>query len=185
MVSRFIPTTRLERYDVVNKKGEDMGQVQTFIVDMVTGRITLAVVAFGGFLGLTDKWVAFPFERLAWRPRDNKFLLNVPRQAVENAKGINKDTWPKRVTAKWLENVYAKYGCSPYWKGRIGVTYNTGEKAPKTGIYEYLGHVDPRSCKINCQPTDAEREIALSKGETFPPLRSCGKAAIWKLVRAA
>jgi len=30
--TRFIPTSRLKRYDVVNKKGQDMGQVQTFVV---------------------------------------------------------------------------------------------------------------------------------------------------------
>jgi len=30
--TRFIPISRLKRYDVVNKKGQDMGQVQTFVV---------------------------------------------------------------------------------------------------------------------------------------------------------
>ncbi len=48
-----------------------------------------------------------------------------------------------------------------------------------------MAHVDPRSCKLDCQPTDAEREMPLTKGATFPPLRSCGKAAVWRLVRAA
>ncbi|MBN1191084.1 MAG: YjzC family protein [Dehalococcoidales bacterium] len=185
MASRFTPTSRLKRYDVVNANGEDLGQVQTFIVDMVTGRITLVVVAFGGILGLTDKWVAIPFERLVWRPKDNKFLLNVPRQALEEAPGINKDTWPKRVTAKWLASVYAKYGCSPYWKSRMGETFNSGEKVKKSGVYEYVAHIGAKSCQVDCQPTDAERELPLSTGETFPPLRSCGKAAVWRLIRAA
>jgi sporulation protein YlmC with PRC-barrel domain len=30
---RFVPTIRLKQYDVANKKGQDMGQVQTFVVD--------------------------------------------------------------------------------------------------------------------------------------------------------
>ncbi|MDD1711007.1 MAG: PRC-barrel domain-containing protein, partial [Methanoregulaceae archaeon] len=57
---RFVPSISLARYDVVNKKGEDMGQVQTFIVDMRYGLIAFALVAFGGFLGITDKWFALP-----------------------------------------------------------------------------------------------------------------------------
>jgi sporulation protein YlmC with PRC-barrel domain len=45
----------LAQYDVVNKKGDDMGQVQTFVVDMHEGLIAFALVSFGGFLGITDK----------------------------------------------------------------------------------------------------------------------------------
>ena len=184
-MSRYVPTSRLVRYDVINANGEDMGQIQNFVVDMVTGRVTMVIVSFGGILGLTDKWLALPFERLVWRPKIKKFILNVPRQALKDAPGINKDTWPKRVTTKWLDNVYAKYGCSPYWKRRMGETFNSGELVKKSGIYEYVAHVDPKSCKADCQPTSAEREIPLSRGETFPPLRSCKEAAVWRLVRAA
>ena len=44
---RFIPTNRLERYDLVNEKGQDLGQVQNFVVDMLAGRIAFVIVAFG------------------------------------------------------------------------------------------------------------------------------------------
>ncbi|MBN1376006.1 MAG: YjzC family protein [Dehalococcoidia bacterium] len=185
METRFIPTSRLKYYDVVNANGDDLGQVQNFMVDMVTGRITLVIVAFGGFLGLTDKWVAFPFERLAWRSKDKKFLLNVPKEAVVEAPGIDKETWPNDVSAEWIKDVYAKYGCSLYWENRLGETFNTGQRVEKSGIYEYLAHTDPKSCKVECQPSDNEYEIPLSKGEVFPPIKSCGKAAVWRLVREA
>jgi hypothetical protein len=29
--TRFIPTNRLERYDLVNEQGQDLGQVTTFV----------------------------------------------------------------------------------------------------------------------------------------------------------
>ena len=48
---RFIPTNRLERYDLVNEKGQDLGQVQNFVIDMLAGRIAFVIVAFGGMLG--------------------------------------------------------------------------------------------------------------------------------------
>lgn len=63
----------------------------------------------------------------------------------------------------------------------IGSTFRTGEKAPVSGVYEYVRHTTPTACT----PTYAEREIPLSKGETFPPHRSCGKGVIWKLKRRA
>jgi len=61
-------------------------------------------------------------------------------------------------------------------------THKTGEKATTSGVYSYQGPVDRTS---SCIPTKEEREIPLSKGETFPPVKSCGTGARWKKVRDA
>ena len=58
----------------------------------------------------------------------------------------------------------------------------TGEVANVSGIYRFAGHVDGSK---GCHPTQDEREIPLAHGETFPPIRSCKKAAIWQFVREA
>ncbi|MFY3739826.1 MAG: hypothetical protein HMLIMOIP_000245 [Candidatus Nitrosomirales archaeon] len=59
-------------------------------------------------------------------------------------------------------------------------THKTGEKAPVSGIYRYDGPADD---KISCTPTQEEMLIPLSRGETFPPVKSCDSAAHWKLVK--
>lgn len=46
---------------------------------------------------------------------------------------------------------------------------HTGDKATQSGIYAN-----------NCHA----KEIALSKGETFPPCSHCRRAATWRLIRA-
>jgi len=61
----------------------------------------------------------------------------------------------------------------------IGDTFRTGEKAPVSGDYEYVRHTDTG---ITCTPTAAEKQIPLSRGETFPPHRSCGRGVVWKLI---
>lgn len=62
---------------------------------------------------------------------------------------------------------------------QIGDTFRTGEKAPVSGDYDYVQHID----STGCTPTPAERQITLSAGETFPPHRSCNKGVIWRLSR--
>lgn len=62
----------------------------------------------------------------------------------------------------------------------IGTRYRTGEKCPATGSYAFDGYVDGTSTPA---PTPEERQIPLTKGETFPPVRSSGKAAYWRLSR--
>lgn len=53
--ARFIPSIRLAQYDVINTKGDDMGQVKTLILDMQEGIVAFALVIFGGTLGFGDK----------------------------------------------------------------------------------------------------------------------------------
>jgi len=64
----------------------------------------------------------------------------------------------------------------------IGSRHRTGETCPASGVYRFDGYLDGTSSP---SPTADEREIALSKGETFPPIRSSSKACWWKLVRKA
>lgn len=112
----IIPTHRLVAYDIVNPNGEDLGQVQDFMLDMAQGRIAFMVVSFGGLLGLTDKWFAIPWEILEWSPEKKKFILNIPREILEKAPGLDKRKWPQEVDLSWLSACYAHFGCTPYWE---------------------------------------------------------------------
>lgn len=114
--STIVPTNRLERYDVVNPEGKDLGQVETFMLDMTNGQMAFAVVAFGGILGITDKWFALPWEILEWSPQNKKFVISMPREVLENAPGIDKKKWPREIDLSWLTQCYNYYGCTPYWE---------------------------------------------------------------------
>ncbi len=114
----LMPTRRLAAYDVVNGAGEDLGQVQEFMIDMTSGRVAYAVVAFGGTLGLSDKWIAMPFEALCWVPDRNKFTVDLKREVLEQAPGIDKDKWPDHYLDSdtgWMNDLYNHYSCKPYW----------------------------------------------------------------------
>jgi uncharacterized protein YegP (UPF0339 family) len=119
--ARFVPSIRLAQYDVVNKKGDDMGQVQTFVVDMREGLIAFALVAFGGFLGITDKWFALPWAALKWHPKTMKFVLDMPEKILKDAPGMHKDKWLEEID-KWqketdlelLDRYYTSYGYDSY-----------------------------------------------------------------------
>ena len=119
--ARFVPTIRLKEYDVINKQGEDMGQVQTFVVDMNEGLIAFALVAFGGMLGISDKWFALPWEALKWRPKDMKFILDMPAEVLQEAPGMDKDHWLEEIE-KWqkdedmadIDRYYIRHGYQSY-----------------------------------------------------------------------
>lgn len=60
----------------------------------------------------------------------------------------------------------------------VGNRYKTGQTCETSGRYDFDGYVDGT---WSPSPTPEERRIPLSKGETFPPVKSSNKAAWWKL----
>jgi uncharacterized protein YegP (UPF0339 family) len=140
---RFVATNRLVQYDVVNKKGEDMGQVQTFVVDMREGLIAFALVAFGGFLGITDKWFAMPWGALKWHMDTMKFMLDMPEEVLKNAPGMHKDEWVTEIE-KWQKEKDLE----------LVDRYYTSH-----GYESYMGIVQKRITKIGRHKVDAKFEI--------------------------
>ena len=140
---RFVPTIKLKQYDVVNEKGQDMGQVQTFVVDMREGLIAFVLVAFGGFLGISDKWFAIPWVALKWHPATMKFILDMPESVLKNAPGMDKDKWLAEME-KWQEEKDLEL------LDRYYTTY---------GYESYMGIVQKHITKIGRLKVDAKFEI--------------------------
>ena len=123
MKKYLVPSRKLEAYDVVNNAGQDLGQVQEFMIDMTTGRVAYAVVAYGGTLGFSDKWIAMPFEALCWAPDRKKFTVDLKPEVMMKAPGIDKKMWPDHYMESdtgWLDDLYEHYSCKPYWGNDTG-----------------------------------------------------------------
>jgi len=136
MPNRFVSSNKLERYDVIDKDGDDMGQVQTFVVDMQEGRIAFALVAFGGILGISDKWFALPWAALEWRPDKAKFVVDMDDSVLKNVPGMKKDKWIEEIE-KWkqekdlepVDRYFTTHGYESY-KGIIQEIKGQGKKKP-------------------------------------------------------
>ena len=100
---------------VRNVDGEDLGKIEDLMIDLDHNRVAYAVVSFGGFLGMGDKYFAVPMESLALDPPNHQFILNVNRETLENAPGFDKDNWPDVADRTWGESIHAHYGQEPYW----------------------------------------------------------------------
>ena len=63
---------------------------------------------------------------------------------------------------------------------QIGARFRTGEVCQESGRYVFDGYLDGTRTPV---PKPEEREIPLSRGEKFPPIRSASKACWWKLAQ--
>ena len=95
--------------DVYSKEGEDLGDIREFMVDMVTGHIAYAVLAFGGLWGMGGKLFAVPWSALTLDTVNKRFTLNAPKAALRDAPGFDKSHWPSMSDPIWASDVHKFY----------------------------------------------------------------------------
>lgn len=104
---------------VKNAEGENLGRIEQLMIDVAEGRISYAVMSFGGFLGLRDRLLAIPWSALTLNPDGKTFRLNIDRKLLESAPSFERDKPPEVrpgvVKRQWIAGVYTHYGYEPYW----------------------------------------------------------------------
>jgi hypothetical protein len=101
---------------VVNVQNEDLGKIEDLVVDAGAGRIAYAVLSFGGFLGVGDKYFAIPWSAFHFNLSEKEAVLNVDKKLLEKAPGFDKDNWPNFADSAWGNSIYKHYGYTPYWE---------------------------------------------------------------------
>ena len=102
--------------NVVNRLGDNLGDIKEVVIDPRSGRVAYAVVSFGGFLSMGEKLFAIPFSALEYNVAKSDYVLDVSKERLEAAPGFDKDHWPSMADEKWNRDVYRYYDRSPYWE---------------------------------------------------------------------
>ncbi len=118
----FLSASTIKGDKVVNRAGDDIGKIEELMIDLQNGRVAYAVLSFGGFLSMGDKFFAIPWKSLTLRAHEHAFFLDIPKETLEKAEGFDKDNWP--LTRERLSGAYTYYGYQPYWQK--GMAAQTG-----------------------------------------------------------
>ena len=102
--------------DVVDAKGDKLGDIKELVIDPPTARVAYAVVSFGGFLGMGKKLFAVPFGAFRYNVTKNQYVFDVSRERLTAAPGFDPDQWPSMADEKWNRDVHKYYDHSPYWE---------------------------------------------------------------------
>ena len=95
---------------VYNTKGEDLGDIKDVMLNVTYGKVSYAVLEFGGFLGMGEKLFAVPWDALKLDSENKRFTLNIDKERLENAPSFDKDHWPNMADETWAKEINAYYG---------------------------------------------------------------------------
>ena len=116
---RVLAASTLSGDPVRNPRGEDLGKIEDFMIDLEAGRVAYAVLSFGGVFGIGDKLFAVPWKAMTVDTNRKCFVLDVPKDRLKNAPGFDKHKWPDITNAEWNSQINSFYGTKPYWEDRF------------------------------------------------------------------
>ncbi len=110
MQNQLLSSSSITSDDVKNPHGEDLGDIKDLMINPETGHIEYAVLSFGGFLGMGDKYFAVPWEAMRVDRDDHCLVLNVDKERLKDAPGFDKDDWPDMADPQFKNRIYSHYG---------------------------------------------------------------------------
>jgi sporulation protein YlmC with PRC-barrel domain len=80
-----IAASQVNGTSVYNSAGEKLGTVYDVILDKMSGKAEYAILSFGGFLGIGDKYHPLPWHELTYDTAQDGYVVNLDRRRLEGA----------------------------------------------------------------------------------------------------
>lgn len=146
MTTNLLSSSTMMGTDVINRAGENLGDIKDIMIDTTSGSVAYVVVSFGGFLGIGDKYFAIPMEAFHIDRESENFVLDVAKEKLQNAPGFDKDNWPNSADRQFLTDIHSYYGYKPYWereRAYSSSTHTVGSGVGASGIETPTTATDP------------------------------------------
>lgn len=98
--------------EVYDLKGTHIGSIDHLMIDKLSGRVTYAVMSFGGFLGLGHSHYPVPWGALKYDTSLGGFVTGITERQLQDAPAFSDDAWGDR---NWENRTYQHYNVAPYW----------------------------------------------------------------------
>lgn len=89
--SLLIAASKVEGRAVFDSAGQKLGVVKDLYIDKESGEVEFAALAFGGVLGMGEKYHPVPWRMLDYDTDLDGFVIDVDRQAVETSPAYERD----------------------------------------------------------------------------------------------
>lgn len=106
----LISSEKVKGTKVVNRDGDDLGEIDNVMIEKQTGQASYAVMSFGGFLGIGEQFHPVPWDALDYDPEKEAYVVDIPKQQLENAPYYPPGEEPDWNDRAYNERVYAHYG---------------------------------------------------------------------------
>lgn len=110
-----IQASRVIGTDVYNTSGEHIGSIEDVMLDKISNNIMFAVIGFGGFLGIGEKYHAIPWSTLDYDPAHGGYVVPFSKEQLKAAPVHDIGDLTNGGSTKARDASYDYYKVPPYW----------------------------------------------------------------------
>ena len=110
-----IPASRVIGTAVYNTAGQSIGTIEDVMLDKTSNGIMFAVIGFGGFLGIGEKYHAIPWSVLDYDTGRGGYVVPFTKQQLQAAPAYSIDELTGNDGKAARDASYDYYKIDPYW----------------------------------------------------------------------
>jgi hypothetical protein len=110
----LIGSDKVQGTNVYGADDKKIGSVQRIMIDKISGKVSYAVISFGGFLGLGEDYYPLPWPSLKYDSRLDGYRVAVTEDALKGAPKFSQSTdwnWGDRARDREIYDYYKE----PLW----------------------------------------------------------------------
>nr|WP_210485469.1 PRC-barrel domain-containing protein [Microvirga antarctica] len=112
----MIGSDRVEGTTVYDPSGNDIGKIKRLMIEKMSGRVTYAVMSFGGFLGMGEEEHTIPWNKLNYDTTLGGYRTDITEEQLKGAPSFYREDdyrWSDRDRERELHD----YWRAPYYWG--------------------------------------------------------------------
>lgn len=110
-----IRVSRVLGTHVQDPAGEKIGEVEDVILDKQSNEVMFAVLSFGGFLGIAEKYHPVPWASLKYDENRKAYVVNYSKEQLQAAPAGSVDELTQNDGLNFRDRTYAYYKAERYW----------------------------------------------------------------------
>lgn len=109
---RTISSDKVSGTSVYDAQDQKIGSIHCVMIDKYDGQVRYAVMSFGGFLGIGERYHPLPWSVLRYDEKLGGYVVGIKKEALETGPSFARDNMPAFDRAYGM-GVYGHYGV-PY-----------------------------------------------------------------------
>jgi sporulation protein YlmC with PRC-barrel domain len=110
-----IRATKVLGTRVQDATGQKIGEVKDVILDKESNRILFAVLSFGGFLGMNEKFHPLPWAALDYDEDENSYVVGYSKEQLQGAPAGSVEELTQNDGRNFRDRTYDYYKVERYW----------------------------------------------------------------------
>ena len=110
-----IRASRVIGTDVYSTSGDKIGEIEDVMLDKLSNNIMFAVVGFGGFLGMGEKFHAIPWAPLDYQKKHGGYVVPYSKEQLEKAPVHSLNELSKNDGKDARDAAFDYYKVERYW----------------------------------------------------------------------